>query len=481
MARTLHTNSCEIRIAGTNTPNGCGRTCGNAGVRGCYRKDRQTLCIHGDDLLDAHLRVAGYCGIFITQENRTAAKNQIGSAIGTLAFSEKGSRSHFWAPVSRASRNSGGAILNCDKSFVTSAGYADYYIVSSGSIEGKSPMESTLYLVEKNAAGIEWIGGWNGVGLRGNASGPMTIRNCHVDESARMTNEGEGFKAMMEIVLPWFQIGSAAVSIGIAEAAFAGTVAHTSTATFEHLMKRSLPTCLAFVLALQRCAWQLIPPARTLTIPYPESNKVRRIRCCSFSGARLRPPKWRSTSPMKPCVPVVAPHSAAAYGWNEISAMRGPRRSWLRPQTSFMISSARPSQGCRSFSWRFTVPNVITVGVVAYDPKVVTIWEGIKDHFTANHLATDFVLFSNYDAQVDALLKGWIDIAWNTNLAYVKVYRKTGGKCGVLAMRDTDVGFTTTIIAGKVAALRVLGISRISDSPWEATIRRRPQSFRGIF
>jgi len=103
------------------------------------------------------------------------------------------------------------------------------------------------------------------------------------------------------------------------------------------------------------------------------------------------------------------------------------------------------------------VPNVITVGVVAYDPKVVTIWEGIKDHFTANHLETDFVLFSNYDAQVDALLKGWIDIAWNTNLAYVKVYRKTGGKCGVLAMRDTDVGFTTTIIAGRSSGIKSIG------------------------
>jgi phosphonate transport system substrate-binding protein len=99
------------------------------------------------------------------------------------------------------------------------------------------------------------------------------------------------------------------------------------------------------------------------------------------------------------------------------------------------------------------VPNAINVGVVAYDPKVVTIWEGIKDYFTQNQLETDFVLFSNYDAQVEALLKGWIDIAWNTNLAYVKVYRKTGGKCGVLAMRDTDVGFTTTIVAGKASGI----------------------------
>jgi phosphonate transport system substrate-binding protein len=103
------------------------------------------------------------------------------------------------------------------------------------------------------------------------------------------------------------------------------------------------------------------------------------------------------------------------------------------------------------------VSNVITVGVVAYDPKVVTIWEGIKDYFTAKGVATDFVLFSNYDAQVDALLAGWIDIAWNTNLAYVKVHRRTGGKCGVLAMRDTDVGFTTTIIAGKTTGIENIG------------------------
>lgn len=94
------------------------------------------------------------------------------------------------------------------------------------------------------------------------------------------------------------------------------------------------------------------------------------------------------------------------------------------------------------------MPSVIKVGVVAYDPKVVTIWEGIKDFFTARDILMDFILFSNYDAQVDALLDGWIDIAWNTNLAYVKVHRRTSGKCGVLAMRDVDVGFTTKIIAG---------------------------------
>jgi alkylation response protein AidB-like acyl-CoA dehydrogenase len=74
---------------------------------------------------------------------------------------------------------------------VTSAGHADYYIVSSGAIDGKGPTDSTLYLVEKNAQGIEWSRAWNGVGLRGNASGPMLIRNCHVDEAAGSPTKGK--------------------------------------------------------------------------------------------------------------------------------------------------------------------------------------------------------------------------------------------------------------------------------------------------
>jgi alkylation response protein AidB-like acyl-CoA dehydrogenase len=162
-------------------------------------------------------------------------KMATGAAVATLAFSEKGSRSHFWAPVSRASENKGGVVLNCEKSFVTSAGHADYYVVSSLAVGAKGPVDSTLYLVEKNAPGLDWSTPWNGIGLRGNASGPISIRDCHVDSDARLTPEGEGFKAMMEVVLPWFQIGSAAVSIGIADASFTAAAAHAGSARFEHL------------------------------------------------------------------------------------------------------------------------------------------------------------------------------------------------------------------------------------------------------
>jgi phosphonate transport system substrate-binding protein len=89
----------------------------------------------------------------------------------------------------------------------------------------------------------------------------------------------------------------------------------------------------------------------------------------------------------------------------------------------------------------------ILVGAVAYDSRVVPIWEAMRDYFREAGPAIDYVLFSNYDRQVQALLARHIDIAWNTNLAWAKVHRRTGGNCRVLAMRDVDARFTTIIVA----------------------------------
>jgi len=88
----------------------------------------------------------------------------------------------------------------------------------------------------------------------------------------------------------------------------------------------------------------------------------------------------------------------------------------------------------------------LIIGAVAYDPKVVTIWEGIKYYFLQEGCPMDFVLFSNYEAQVNALLNKSIDIAWNTNLAYVATENKLKGAARVLVMRDTDFDFTSRIV-----------------------------------
>ena len=100
----------------------------------------------------------------------------------------------------------------------------------------------------------------------------------------------------------------------------------------------------------------------------------------------------------------------------------------------------------------------ILIGAVAYAPPVVDIWTGMRDYFGTVGPAIDYLLFSNYDRQVQALLDRQIDIAWNTNLAWVKVHRATGGACRALAMRDVDARFTTI-----VAARTDSGIASLAD------------------
>jgi phosphonate transport system substrate-binding protein len=90
---------------------------------------------------------------------------------------------------------------------------------------------------------------------------------------------------------------------------------------------------------------------------------------------------------------------------------------------------------------------MITIGAVAYDPRVVPIWEGMRDYFKQAGMPIDYVLFSNYEAQVQALLDNKIDIAWNTNLAWIKVHHRTNGKCRALAMRDVDADYKTVFVA----------------------------------
>lgn len=165
----------------------------------------------------------------------TLRKIAAGQHVTTLAFSEKGSRSHFWAPVSRAAKAGEKVRLTAQKSFVTSAGQADSYVVTTLATDGKGPTDSTLYLVDGKAAGVRTQGAWDGMGLRANASSPMLFEGVEVTARDRLTEEGAGFKAKLETVLPLFNVGCAAVALGLCRAATAATVTHLKTAQFEHL------------------------------------------------------------------------------------------------------------------------------------------------------------------------------------------------------------------------------------------------------
>src|SRR5215467_8241059 len=80
----------------------------------------------------------------------------------------------------------------------------------------------------------------------------------------------------------------------------------------------------------------------------------------------------------------------------------------------------------------------IVVGAVIYDPKVTVIWKIIGDFFESKGCPIELVFYSTYGLQVDGLMKGHLDVAWNSPLAWLDAQRRSGGKCRAIAMRDTD-------------------------------------------
>ncbi len=156
-----------------------------------------------------------------------------GKHLSTLAWSERGSRSHFWAPVSQASEADGKVVLNAQKSWVTSAGEADGYVVSTRTAGGTTGTDTMLYLVLKGDNGMRVSGAWDGLGMRGNASNPMVLENCAIPGDRALCKRSEGFPTMLGVVLPWFNLGNEAISVGIAEAAVAATTAHMTSKRFS--------------------------------------------------------------------------------------------------------------------------------------------------------------------------------------------------------------------------------------------------------
>ncbi len=122
---------------------------------------------------------------------------------------------------------------------------------------------------------------------------------------------------------------------------------------------------------------------------------------------------------------------------------------------------------------------VLVMGAVAYAPKVVTIWEGFKAWFREHGLEFDFVLYSNYERQVEDQFNGKLHLAWNSPLAWVRAERiakAKGLKVSAIAMRDTDCDLTSVLVVksgsgiDSVEALRgkTVGFGAI-DSP-QATL-----------
>ncbi|WP_051707314.1 MULTISPECIES: acyl-CoA dehydrogenase family protein [unclassified Streptomyces] len=157
-----------------------------------------------------------------------------GRHLSTLAFSEKGSRSHFWASRGTASPEGRETVrLDAEKSWITSAGEADSYVWSSKPLRADGAM--SLWLVPADSAGLDVRGDYDGFGLRGNASSPVTAKGVSVPRTALLGADGTGLDAALSLVLPRFLVLNAAFSLGVAEALLGLASAQLRGARLEHL------------------------------------------------------------------------------------------------------------------------------------------------------------------------------------------------------------------------------------------------------
>ncbi len=206
-----------------------GRECGSSAM---------VLCMH-------------YCGTAVIEKHGDEATRRAiaqGKHLSTLAFSEHGSRSHFWAPASTATALGDGTFkLDAHKSWITSARQATAYVWSSKPTTAEGA--SSVWLVPQNANGLRITAPFEGLGLRGNDSTPVVAEGVVVPESARLGADGGGFDVMMGVVLPVFSVLNAACSVGLMDAAVGRAIAHVTQTRHQHLNSAisDLPTVRAYL------------------------------------------------------------------------------------------------------------------------------------------------------------------------------------------------------------------------------------------
>jgi alkylation response protein AidB-like acyl-CoA dehydrogenase len=164
-----------------------------------------------------------------------------GEKLGGFAMSEPGSGNRIWHMDSFAVENSEGFVIDSFKSFATSAGYADYYLLPTRANNHVGPTDLSVFYIDGRDPNIEPKGIWEGMGLRGNSSRPVHFRNCQVPKMSRLGEPTAGFSFMMAYALPIYLVGLAACYLGIAQAAFDAAIVHVKNRVHSDT-NRSLAT-----------------------------------------------------------------------------------------------------------------------------------------------------------------------------------------------------------------------------------------------
>jgi alkylation response protein AidB-like acyl-CoA dehydrogenase len=208
-----------------------------------------------------------------------------GEWLGGFAMSEPGSGNRIWHMDSHAVEQNGGYMIDSFKSFATSSGYADYYLVPVRANDQVGPTDLSVFLIDGRDEHIEPKGIWDGMGLRGNSSRPVHFNKVEVPAVNRLGEPTVGFSYMMAYALPIYLVGLSAVYLGIAQAAMDGAIEHV-----KKRMHSDTGKTLASVETVQRYAGEMkvrIDQARAAVLRVAQMSDNATVLFNEFASADL--------------------------------------------------------------------------------------------------------------------------------------------------------------------------------------------------
>ncbi|MFN2606984.1 MAG: acyl-CoA dehydrogenase family protein [Acidimicrobiales bacterium] len=158
-----------------------------------------------------------------------------GQHVTTLALSEPGSGSNFWLPDTVLGRTDTGFLVSGRKTFVTSGGHADSYVVSTVAADPSAPPgEFSCVVVPGDARGLSWGEPWRGIGMRGNSSQSLPLRDVALPAHALLGEEGEQMWYVFNVIAPFFLSAMAGTYLGIAVGALDDARLHLLERRYSH-------------------------------------------------------------------------------------------------------------------------------------------------------------------------------------------------------------------------------------------------------
>ncbi|MEV1328590.1 acyl-CoA dehydrogenase family protein [Micromonospora costi] len=203
------------------------------GMRDAADVVRQLSTACGSTAMVVMMHYSAVAALVATGRADVLGEIAAGRHLTTLAFSEAGSRSHFWAPVGTATADGTDVRLDARKSWVTSASHVDSYVWSSRPLDEPGPM--SLWLVRADTPGLTVGPEFDGLGLRGNDSRPVTADGVRVPRTALLGGDGTGLDLALSAVLPWFLLLNASASVGLMRAVTDEATAHLGRTRLQHL------------------------------------------------------------------------------------------------------------------------------------------------------------------------------------------------------------------------------------------------------